>query len=310
VKVVFLGTAEFAVPSLLSCLAAGHEVLSVVTQPDRPGDRGRAAPRPVADAAAEQGLPVQRPARLRDPAAVAAVTELRPDALVVAAYGQIVPAALLEAVPLGGINVHASLLPRWRGAAPINAAILAGDNETGVSIMQMDSGLDTGPVYATRLTPISDRETAPELTARLAGLGATLLIEVLGRLERGEQSPPQPQDDSKATSAPRLTRADGQVDWAQLDAEAVDRHVRALRPWPGSTATLAGEAVRLLGGEALHEEAATAPGTILATGQRSLEVACRAGVYRVDALQPAGRRVMDAAAWLRGRRLRPPVAPH
>lgn len=309
-RVVFLGTAAFAVPSLLSCLGAGHEVLAVVTQPDRPGDRGRPAPRPVADAAGEQGLPVQRPVRLRDPAAIAALTELRPDALVVAAYGQIVPAELLEAVPLGGVNVHASLLPRWRGAAPINAAILAGDRETGVSIMQMDSGLDTGPVYAMRSTPIGDRETAPELSARLAGLGATLLIEVLDRLDRGEPPLPRPQDDSKATSAPRLRRADGLVDWARLDAAAVDRHVRALQPWPGSTATLAGEAVRLLEGEALHDEGATAPGTILASEHRSLEVACRAGVYRIDALQPAGRRAMDAAAWLRGRRLRPPVAPH
>ena len=229
----------------------------------------------------------------------------------VAAYGQIVPAALLEAVPLGGINVHASLLPRWRGAAPINAAILAGDRETGVSIMQMDSGLDTGPVYAARSTAIGDRETAPDLSARLARLGATLLIEVLGRLERGEQPPPQPQDGTRATSAPRLTRAEGKVDWARLDADAVDRHVRALQPWPGSTATLAGEAVRLLGGEALPDAggAAEAPGTILATGQRSLEVTCREGVYRVDALRPAGRRAMDAAAWLRGRHVRPPVAP-
>jgi methionyl-tRNA formyltransferase len=308
---VFLGTAAFAVPSLLSCVAGGHEVLAVVTQPDRPGDRGRPAPRPVADAAAEQGLPVQHPDRLRDPAAVAAVTELWPDALVVAAYGQIVPAALLEAVPRGGINVHASLLPRWRGAAPINAAILAGDRETGVSIMQMDSGLDTGPVFAARSTTIGDRETAPELSTRLAALGATLLMEVLDRLERGEQPPPQPQDSNEATSAPRLTRADGQVDWALLDAGAVDRHVRALQPWPGSTATLAGEALRLLEGDALGDAAtaAAAPGTILATGQRSLEVACRAGVYRVDALQPAGRRAMDAAAWLRGRHIRPPVAP-
>ncbi|HEY6378996.1 MAG TPA: methionyl-tRNA formyltransferase [Candidatus Dormibacteraeota bacterium] len=307
-RVVFLGTAAFAVPALRACATAGHEVAVVVTQPDRPGDRGRPAPRPVAAAAAGLKLAILRPPRLREPATIDSLLAFRPQALVVAAYGQILPGQLLDGAPLGGINVHASLLPRWRGAAPVSAAILAGDGETGVSIMCMDSGLDTGPVYAARATPIGERETAPQLGERLAHLGAALLVEVLARLERGEQPPPQAQDEAAATLAPRLSRADGLLDWSQLDAPAVDRHVRALQPWPGSTAPLAGEPLRLLSGEPVPESAAAAvPGTLLSAGQHSVEVACRAGVYRVDAVQPAGRRAMDAAAWLRGRRLRPPV---
>lgn len=311
-RLAFLGTPPFAVPSLRACAAAGHEVCAVVTQPPRRGARGRPAPRPVAEAAAELGLGlvVQHPERLRDPAACAALLATGPEALVVAAYGQILPAALLDAVPRGGINVHASLLPRWRGAAPISAAIRAGDPTTGVSIMRMEAELDAGPVYATRATPIGARETAPELSAHLAELGAEVLLEVLDRLERGQQPPPVPQDGTLSTHAPRLTRADGLVDWEQLDAQAVDRHVRALLPWPGSTGSLAGVAMRLLEGEpAASDSPGARPGTVVAAGHRGVEVACRVGTYRVDVLQPPGGRGMDAAAWLRGRRLVPPLPP-
>jgi methionyl-tRNA formyltransferase len=300
-RVAFLGTAEFSVPSLRACLEAGCAVAAVVTQPDRPGDRGRPAPRPVADLARERGLRLLQPPRIRDPEATATLLDLGLDALVVAAYGQILPVSLLDGPRLGGVNVHASLLPRWRGAAPVAAAILAGDAETGVSIMRMEAGLDTGPVYARRATPIGPVETAPELGRRLAAMGAELLVEVLGALERGE-AVATPQDGAAATVAPRLRREDGHVDWAAASAVEVDRRVRALDPWPGVTAPLGGVEVRLLAGEPLAREAGAEPGAVLGTAGELAEVATRQGVYAVRRVQPPGRRPMDAAAYLRGRR--------
>ena len=303
-RLVFLGSADFSVPSLRECVAAGHDVAVVVTQPDRPGDRGRPAPRPVADTARELGLELWQPERLRDPATVDRLLTVGAEALVVAAYGQILPARLLDGPRRGGINVHASLLPRWRGASPVAAAILAGDAETGVSIMRMDPGLDTGPVYAVRAIPIRPDDTTPALTARLAELGAGLLIEVLAALERGEATA-DPQDGVAATHAPRLSRDDAELDWSQFTAEAVDRRVRALNPWPGVVAPLAGQEVRLLaGGVARSDEAGGTPGTVLSVDRSSAVVATQRGSYRVDLLQPPGRRPMEAAAYLRGRRVR------
>jgi methionyl-tRNA formyltransferase len=306
VRLVFLGTAEFSVPSLRAIHAAGHDVAAVVTQPDRPGDRGRPAPRPVADVAIELGVPILQPARVRGPEAVAQVLELRPDALVVAAYGQILPASLLDAPPHGGINVHASLLPRWRGASPIAAAIRAGDDVTGVSIMRMDAGLDTGPVFATHSTPITPDDTTPVLAERLARIGAELLVEVLAAIESGTASPPQAQDDSAATLAPRLTRADGELDWMSGPLE-IDRSLRALQPWPGTSIPLGGERVRLLRGEPATASATSPaePGALLGVTGGSVLVACRGGAYRVDEVQAPGRKPMDAAAYLRGRRVAP-----
>lgn len=301
-RIAFLGTADFAVPSLRACLDAGCDVAAVVTQPDRPGDRGRPAPRPVGELARERGLPLLQPARIREPAATAAVLALGLDALVVAAYGQILPAALLDGPRLGGVNVHASVLPRWRGASPVAAAILAGDVQTGVSIMRMDPGLDTGPVYAMRATPIGAAETTPALTARLASLGAELLVEVLAALDRGT-AVAEPQDGVRATLAPRLRREDGRVDWSAIGAAEVDRRVRALDPWPGVTAPLGGGVVRLLAGEPLSDGGdAGPPGAVLRTAGEVAEVATRDGVYAVRRVQPPGRRPMDAAAYLRGRR--------
>ena len=301
-RIAFLGTSDFSVPSLHACAAAGHDLAVVVTQPDRPGHRGRPAPRPVADAAEALGLPIWRPEKLRDPGVVERLLGLGLDALVVAAYGQILPAALLDGPRLGGINVHASLLPRWRGASPVKAAILVGDERTGVSIMRMDPGLDTGPVYAIRDTPIGAGETAPELSARLARLGAELLVEVLGRLERGEiEVTPQP--DEGVTYAPRLTRDDARLDWSEHDAAGVDRRVRGLQPWPGTTAPLAGQEVGILsGGIDAEPDAGAEPGTVTAVHGGSAVVATRRGGYRIDSVRPPGRRAMDAAAYLRGRR--------
>ena len=300
-RIVFFGTAEFSVPSLRAC-AFRHDVAAVVTQPDRPGSRGRPAPRPVADAARALGLPLLQPERLRAPEAVEAVLALEPDALVVAAYGQILPVALLDRPRCGGINVHASLLPRWRGASPIARAILEGDETTGVCIMRMEAGLDTGPVYARRETPVPPRVTAPELTDELAVLGAELLAETLPAIDRGALDP-VPQPEVGVTLAPRLTRDDGLVDWSRDSALRVDRMIRALTPWPGVTAELAGERVRLVAAEPAGGAAeAGHPGEIVSRGQAHIDVATADGVLRVTRIQPPGRTPMDPAAWLRGRR--------
>ncbi|HEY8754978.1 MAG TPA: methionyl-tRNA formyltransferase [Candidatus Dormibacteraeota bacterium] len=300
-RIVVCGTAEFAVPSLRA-LANAHEVAAVVTQPDRPGSRGRPAPRPVGAAAALLGLAVLRPERIRAPESVEAILALRPDALVVAAYGQIIPGALLDGPAHGGINVHGSLLPRWRGAAPVAAAILAGDQRTGVSIMRMDVGLDTGPVYATHAVDIALTDTAPLLSERLAEHGARLLLEVLDAVADGTAAA-TPQDESQATYAPRLTRDDGAIDWAGVTAVEVDRRVRALQPWPGVTAPVGGQRVRLIAGTAQETSVdGMVAGAVVATARDDVDVATAGGVYRIAIVQPPGGRPMAAAAYLRGRR--------
>jgi methionyl-tRNA formyltransferase len=307
VRIVFAGTAEFAVPSLRACNAR-HEVLAAVTQPARPGSRGRPAPRPVADAAEQLGIALLQPERIRSGPVVEEILGLGADVLVVAAYGQILPRTLLDGHRFGGVNVHASLLPRWRGAAPIARAILAGDTITGVCIMRMEAGLDTGPVYATRVVPIDAEATAAGLTETLAIAGAEELVAVLAALERGTAvAIPQPEDG--VTYAARLTREDGLLDWSARTAEEVDRMVRALTPWPGVTGDLAGVEVRILAGRPVPATEVEIPGSAGATSGsvvriegESAVVATAAGLYRVDTLQPPGRRVMSAAAFLRGRR--------
>jgi methionyl-tRNA formyltransferase len=299
-RIVFCGTATFAVPSLRA-VASAHDVVAVVTQPDRPGSRGRPAPRPVGEAASELGLPVLRPERIRVSESVDEVLSLQPDALVVAAYGQIIPAVLLDTPRHGGVNVHGSVLPRWRGAAPVAAAILAGDRTTGVSIMRMDAGLDTGPVYTTREVAIAADDTTPSLTERLAALGASSLLEVLAALEEGAITA-APQDESGATYAPRLRREDGVVEWASITAAELDRRVRALAPWPGVTAPLADRPVRILAGRPQPVDVAAPAGTIVKVDGECADVATASGVYRIGAVQPAGGRPMTAAAYLRGRR--------
>jgi len=301
-RVAFLGTADFSVPSLRACSRI-CDVLAVITQPDRAGSRGRPAPRPVADAARELDLQVWQPEKLRDPATTDAVLGLGLDALVVAAYGQILPARLLDGVPLGGINVHASLLPRWRGAAPVAAAILAGDERTGVSIMRMDAGIDTGPVFATRPLDIAPEATTPALTAALADLGAELLAGMLPRIAQGEADA-LPQPDDGATYARRLSRSDAPLQWASVSAVEVDRRVRALNPWPGVVTRLGGTDVHVLQGCAITgagAEAGIEPGGVIGIEGEGVLVACREGTYRVDRLKPAGGRAMTGAAFLRGR---------
>jgi methionyl-tRNA formyltransferase len=233
------------VPSLQAVHSAGHEILLVVTQPDRPAGRGmKLTPPPVKIAAQELGLPVFQPERIRDDEAVERLRALAPDVLIVVAYGQIIPRSVLDIPRLGAINVHASLLPRWRGAAPVARAILAGDRLTGVTIMKMDEQLDHGPILAMKGAPIGEHQDAAALTARLAQLGAEALVRTLRRLEL---IVPAPQDDSKATVAKKLTKEEGELEWS-LDAREIDRRVRGLQPWPGVTLPTAKGRVKVLRG--------------------------------------------------------------
>jgi len=296
-RVAFAGTSDFAVPTLRTC-AECCDLALVITQPDKPGSRGKPAPRPVADVARELGVAVFQPLRIRDQSAIDNVLEQNIDALVVASYGAIIPTALLEEPKYGGINIHPSLLPRWRGASPVVAAILAGDTTTGVCIMKMDAGLDTGPVYACSRRDIGPRETAPELLAALANDGAQLLAQTLPAIERGTAELTQ-QDDSQATVSPKLERGLGAVDWTSVDAATVDHMVRALNPWPGVTATVKGRAIQIHSGEPVAETAGPA-GEILDINPEGAVIGTKSGGYRLLEVQPPGKRSMSAAAFLRG----------
>ncbi|NGX17654.1 methionyl-tRNA formyltransferase [Wenzhouxiangella sp. XN24] len=298
-RLVFAGSSDFAVPALEALAGAGWEICAVLTQPDRPaGRRRQPAPTPVRAHARERGLPVQTPLTLRDPAAVEALAELRPDMVVVVDYGLILPSSVLELPPAGCINGHASLLPRWRGAAPIQHAILAGDVLTGISIMHMDEGLDTGPVYKMQSTEIGSMETGGELRERLAELCAALLVETLpgilgGRLE------PRPQDDTLATYAGKLDPAAAEIDWRD-PATTLARQVRAFAPRPGAWTRRRDERIKLHRAVALAE-CEGEPGEIWRTGPAGIDVAAGAGSVRLLELQPPGGRVMSARDFLNSR---------
>ncbi len=294
-RLAFMGSPDFAVPSLRALHAAGHAIAAVYCQPPRPAGRGQPIRRCAVQVAAEAlGLPVRTPARLRsDAAAQAAFSGLDLDAAIVAAYGLILPPAMLAAPRRGCLNVHASLLPRWRGAAPVQAAILAGDAESGVTIMQMDAGLDTGPMLLREAVPIGPATTATNLHDVLAALGARLILRALA-----ENPAPVPQPDAGASYAPKLTREDGRIDWTR-PAEELLRRVRALNPWPGTFTTFDSEVLKLLAAE--PGSGAGLPGTVL---DERLLVACGIGAIRLLRVQLAGRAAMDAAAFLRGRPIR------
>ncbi len=286
-----MGSPAFAVPTLRALHAAGHHVAAVYSQPPRPAGRGRAlTPCPVHEAALSLGLPVRTPARLRtDTAEHAAFAALDLDAAVVAAYGLILPPAMLAAPRRGCLNVHASLLPRWRGAAPIQAAVLAGDAETGITIMWMDAGLDTGAMLLRSRVPIGPRATAADLHDALAALGADLILHTLR-----DPPAPVPQPAEGATYAPKLTRDSGRLDWTQ-PAALLDRQVRAFTPWPGAWATLGAETLKVLRAE--PADGAGPPGTVL---DGALRVACGEGALRLLRVQRPGRAPMEADALLRG----------
>ncbi|OUI82096.1 methionyl-tRNA formyltransferase [Gluconobacter sp. DsW_056] len=296
-RLIFMGTPDFSVPALHALLDAGHEVVAVYTQPPRPAGRGKALRRsPVHEAAEAAGIEVRTPARVRrDAAEHAAFAALNADAAVVAAYGLILPKEMLDAPRLGCLNIHASLLPRWRGASPIQSAILAGDSQSGVSIMQMDEGLDTGAVLLEEATPISATDTASTLHDRLSEIGGRLVVRALV-----EQLTPAPQPADGVTYAERLTRDDGRIDWTRSASE-IDRQIRGLTPWPGAFTTLDGVVLKI--GTAIPLPDATHGSSPGATLDDALTIACGTGAIRIDRIQKPGRSMMSAADFLRGQPL-------
>ena len=289
-RVIFMGTPEFSVPALQSIVEAGHQVVAVYSQPPRAAGRGqKPRPSPVQAAAEALGLPVRVPERLRGPAEQAEFAELSADVAVVVAYGLILPQPVLDAPRLGCLNIHASLLPRWRGAAPIHRAIMAGDTETGVAIMQMEAGLDTGPVLAEARCPIGPEETTSDLHDRLAAMGAVLIADVLHRLPL----PSRPQPESGVTYAAKIDKAEAQVDWTRPAVE-IDRQIRGLSPFPGAWCEVAGERVKLL--RSRLSEGSGAPGQVLG----GFAVACGEGAIEVLEAQRAGKKPMAAGELLRG----------
>ncbi|MFN7397908.1 MAG: methionyl-tRNA formyltransferase [Sandaracinobacter sp.] len=292
-RIAFMGTPDFARVALDALVDAGHEVAAVYTQPPRPANRGRLTPSPVHLRADALGLPVRTPERLKDAQDQAAFAALDLDVAVVAAYGLLLPQPILDAPQHGCLNLHASLLPRWRGAAPIQRAILAGDADTGVTIMQMEKGLDTGPMLKVGRMPIG-RETAGELTASLAGLGARLMVETLAALPL----PATIQPEDGVTYAHKIDKAEARIDWARPAIE-LDRLVRAMQPSPGAFLESGGSRVKLIAAE--PAEGMGPPGTLLLDAC----VATGDGALRLLTVQPEGRPRMPAADWLRGRRLMP-----
>lgn len=294
-QIVFMGTPHFAVP-ILTQLIAHHEVIGVVTQPDRPAGRNQQVQAsPVKEVASTAGIPIFQPEKLRRPEAITELRKWQPDVYVVAAFGQILPQAVLDIPRMGSINVHASLLPRWRGAAPIQAAIRAGDNESGVTIMKMDAGLDTGPILSMRAIALSERETGASLHDKLSELGATLLIETLpGYLDGSVQ--PRPQPDEGITYAPTIKKEEGRLDWTQ-PAQVLERLIRAFTPWPGTFSLWNGQPLKVLAAEVDPGQAE--PGKVIRHGDGAA-VGTGKDLLVLKEVQLAGRKAMPASEFIRG----------
>jgi methionyl-tRNA formyltransferase len=302
-RIVYFGTPEFAIPPLRALIASAHDVVAVVSQPDRPRGRGHhLAATPTRQLALARGIPVLQPEKIRDQGFLDSMRALDPDLGVVAAYGKLLPESLLRIPRLGMINVHASLLPRWRGAAPVHRAVIAGDAETGVTIMRVVKELDAGPMFAAATRPIGPDETSPEVEHALAELGAALLVEVVDQMAEGRATE-TPQDERLVTLAPKIAKDEGVLDWS-LPASRIHNLVRGLQPWPLVSTRIAGGRTLLHRTTVLDERTSAAPGTLVRAERDRLDVATgEGGVLRIVALQPEGRRVMSAREFLAGRKV-------
>jgi len=301
-RVIFLGTPEFAVPTLDAVVAAGHQVSLAVTQPDRPkGRKQELTPSPVKSAALRHSIPVYQPERIRDSAALAHLQQLQPEVMVVVGYGQIIPQSVIDLAPLGIINVHASLLPELRGAAPIQWSIARGCKRTGVTTMRIDAGLDTGDILLQWETPISPDETAPELSARLAAAGADLLVRTLADLCAGAIQP-QPQDNSLATYAPLLKKEDGRIDWSN-PAQQIHDLIRGFQPWPGAHTSFRGQSLHLWRSRLVPEKIGDLPPGALIEKQGVFAVGGDGSVLELLEVQLEGRKKMPAEVFANGHRI-------
>ena len=301
-RLVFMGTPAFAVPSLEGLAEAGHQLAGVFSQPDKPVGRhhNKLQPTPVKERALARGIPVYQPETLRDGTALSILQELAPELIVVAAYGRFLPDEILNLPPRGCINVHSSLLPKYRGSAPINWAILNGESETGVTIQRMVREMDAGDIILQQSTPIHQSETAGMLYGRLAELGGKLVVEAVAQIEAGTARY-TPQDHAKATPAPMLSKALSPVDWTR-SAQEIYNQIRGLDPWPGaSTDVISGEPIKLWGGQVVEKHTDALPGALAAADKNGIDVACGDGnVLRILELQPPGKKKMTAAAYLAG----------
>ncbi len=315
-KIIFMGTPWFAVPSLEALIKAGHEVAVVVTQPDKPKGRGKriaplarvaplaaVEPSPVKAAAGAAGIATLQPHKIKDAAFIDALKAIAPEAIVVVAYGKILPEAVLRIPPLGCINVHASLLPKYRGAAPVNWAVINGEKETGVTTMLMDRGMDTGAVFLEEKVAIGDEDTAEDLLEKLSSVGARLLIRTLALVSEGKIKA-RPQMESAATCAPVLKKEDGLIDWGKSGRE-IKNLIRGVQPWPGAYTRLRNRPVKIYAGRAAPcPDAGAAPGTVIIASMGRIVVKCGQGAFEITELQPENRRRMSAAGFLMGYQLK------
>ncbi|MFP4295146.1 MAG: methionyl-tRNA formyltransferase [Halothiobacillaceae bacterium] len=296
-RIVYAGTPEFAVPALSAIIGAGHEVCAVYTQPDRPAGRGKKlTPSPVKRRALELGLPVYQPEHFKEADTREELAALAPDLMVVAAYGLLLPQAVLDTPRLGCVNIHASLLPRWRGAAPIQRAIEAGDADTGITIMQMDAGLDTGDMLLKRITPIHEQDTAASLHDRLAEQGAEALLAALPGIEAGTLQG-QRQNDGEACYARKLVKSEARIDWT-APAELLARRVRAFNPWPVAQTSLGSDTIRVWAASALSGDANRSPGEVIQANGEGILVACGEGMLLIRSLQRPGGKPVTAREFL------------
>jgi methionyl-tRNA formyltransferase len=301
-RIVYAGTPDFAVPALQALLDSSHQVVAVYTQPDRPAGRGRKLrASPVKELALEYGVAVEQPETLREAEVQEKLAAYAADVMIVAAYGLILPQAVLDIPRLGCLNIHGSLLPRWRGAAPIQRSIMLGDQETGVTIMQMDAGLDTGDMLLKKSLPITEQDTAASLHDHLAELGAVALLEVLEELASGSIRA-EPQDEALATYAAKLSKAEAEIDWTQ-SAEHISRQIRGLNPWPVAQTTYHDQPLRLWMAQSMAGSSSVSPGTVVKEGPEGIDVATGEGVLRITRLQLPGGKPLVARDFLNGRSL-------